>query len=280
MRILTIDYQSPEAPQQFTRSLKETGFAVLHNHNIPAALFQRVKNEWTPFFASEEKLKFLYDRAACPQDGYIPTESAKGNALNDLKEFYHVYLHGRLPEGPRESTKLLFKELYDIGIHLLEWLQANTPAEVKSQFSCPLPDMADPYEQTLLRIIHSPPLKGDEPVGAIRAAEHEDINLITILPASDEPGLETKDMNGNWHAVPCDPGMIVVNAGDPLQMCSNFYYKSTTHRVCNPGTQRKHLPRYSFPLFLHAKGDVVLDTKTGFTSKEYLIQRLRELGLK
>ena len=74
--------------------------------------------------------------------------------------------------------------------------------------------------------------------------------------------------------------MIVINAGDPLQMCSDYYYKSTTHRVRNPDESRRHLSRYSFPLFLHIKPEVVLNTHTGFTMKNYLIQRLEELGLR
>jgi isopenicillin N synthase-like dioxygenase len=283
MNVLVIDYQSPQAPEQFARSLKETGFAVLKNHGVPMDLFQRVKKEWQDFFAADEKFNFLYDKNAYAQDGYIPAkvaETAKGNPVKDLKEFYQVYPRGRMPERASKDTWEMFHTLYDIGFHLLEWLQENTPAEVKAKFSMPLPEMADPVGNTMLRIIHYPPLSQDAPAGAIRAAAHEDINFLTILPASDEPGLEAKDLNGNWHTVPCDPGMIVINAGDPLQMCSEHYYKSTTHRVRNPDESRRHIPRYSFPLFLHIKPEVVLNTKTGFTMKEYLIQRLQELGLR
>ena len=87
-------------------------------------------------------------------------------------------------------------------------------------------------------------------------------------------------MQGKWHAVPCDPGMIVVNAGDPLQMCTDGYYRSTRHRVVNPDDSRKHVARFAFPLFLHCKENVVLDTKTGYTARDYLLQRLKELGLR
>ena len=279
MQAAVVDYQASDAPAKFAESLHQTGFAVLKNHPIPPELFQQVKKEWVKFLASDEKLKIMYDRAACPQDGYFPTESAKGEVLDDLKEFYQVYPHGRMPSSVSESTWHLFHELYKIGVDTLKWLDQNMPRDIHQKLSCHLEEMADPDIQTLLRIIHYPAQTGDEDEGALRAADHEDINLITILPAADEPGLEAQDRAGNWHEVPCDPGMIVVNAGNPLQMSTEGYYKSTTHRVRNPSKERMHLPRYSFPLFLHCKGDVVLNTKTGFTAGDYLRERLVELGL-
>ena len=42
----------------------------------------------------------------------------------------------------------------------------------------PLDEMMADSDQSLLRILHYPPVEAAEP-GAIRAAAHEDINLIT-----------------------------------------------------------------------------------------------------
>ena len=49
---------------------------------------------------------------------------------------------------------------------------------------------------TLLRVLHYPPLRGDEEPGAVRAAAHGDINLLTILPAATEPGLQVLGKDG------------------------------------------------------------------------------------
>lgn len=281
MKIATMDYQAPDAPQQLVKSLKETGFAVLHNHPIPHTLFQQVTQDWQAFFADESlKQQFMFDRAACPQDGYVPTESAKGNGLDDLKEFYQMYKNGRMPESVSKSSWQLFDGLYAIGVDMLMWLQAFTPLAVRQHFSCPLPDMVDPIEQTMLRIIHYPPQTGKEQAGAIRAAEHEDINILTVLPASGEPGLEAQDLEGNWHAVPTDPGMIIINSGDPLEVCSQGYYKATTHRVRNPSAERMGNPRFAFPMFVHPKNAVILDKTTRLTHKAFLVQRLEALGLR
>lgn len=63
---------------------------------------------------------------------------------------------------------------------------------MRAKFSIDLKDMIAQSEQTLLRILHYPPMTGDEEPGAIRAAAHGDINLLTVLPASNEPGLQVQ----------------------------------------------------------------------------------------
>ncbi|MDX2164570.1 MAG: 2OG-Fe(II) oxygenase family protein, partial [Gammaproteobacteria bacterium] len=114
--------------------------------------------------------------------------------------------------------------------------------------------------------------------GAIRAADHEDINLLTLLPAATATGLQVKDVNNHWHEVESDPGTLVINVGDTLQECTDFYYKSTTHRVVNPQGDGAKKSRYSMPLFLHARGDVKLSSRYP-TVETYWRERMRELGV-
>ena len=130
----------------------------------------------------------------------------------------------------------------------------------------------------LLRILHYPPLDGGEEPGAIRGAAHEDINLITLLVAGTQPGLQVKDNNNDWHNVPCDIGSIAINAGDMLQEASGGYFPSTTHQVINPGNEIKNESRYSMPLFLHPRDEIVLSDR--YTAGQYLDERLKEIGLK
>ncbi len=128
-----------------------------------------------------------------------------------------------------------------------------------------------------MRILHYPPLEGDEELGAIRAGAHEDINLLTVLPAANEPGLQVKTKEGDWLDVPCDFGNLIINIGDMLQEASGGYYPSTTHRVINPEGADKTKSRISLPLFLHPKPEVVLSER--HTANSYLMERLRELGV-
>jgi isopenicillin N synthase-like dioxygenase len=278
MKVKTVSYRSPTAGREFAESLKETGFAVVSDHPIPAELIHGTFSEWERFFASDAKHKHTFDPAK--QAGYFPfrTENAKDHVKKDLKEFYHFYPWDELPEGTRGQTPELHRALVSMASQLLRWVEENSPEPIRNGFSMPLNQMIEGSQEILLRAIHYPPLNGSEEEGAVRAAAHEDINLITLLPAATAPGLQVKDVHGNWHDVPCDPGTIVVNAGDMLKAASLDYYPSTTHRVMNPTGPESRKPRYSMPLFLHPRKTVEL--APGLTAGAYLDQRLREIGLK
>ena len=139
---------------------------------------------------------------------------------------------------------------------LLGWVEQYSPEDIAKSYSQPLSNMIKDSEQTLLRILHYPPITGDEEPDAIRAAAHEDINLLTILPAANEPGLQVKGKDGEWLDVPSDFGNLIINIGDMLQEASSGYFPSTTHRVINPSGSDMSKSRISLPLFLHPRPDV------------------------
>lgn len=279
MNVLSVDYRSPDAPKLFAKSLHETGFAVLKNHPISHGLIDDTFKDWKTFFSnpSDQKLRYKYDPKL--QSGYFPfrTENAKGYSQKDLKEFYHLYVWDKLPETVPNRTWEMFHSMTKLASELLQWIEDESPADIRQSFSMPLNKMIVDSKEVLLRPIHYPPLSGGEEEGAIRAAAHEDINLITLLPAASAPGLQVKDNQGKWLDIPCDPGQIAINAGDMLQMASKGYYRSTTHQVVNPRGPEAKLPRYSMPLFLHPRPDVRLSES--HTAGSYLNERLREIGL-
>ena len=278
MHISLIDFNDTLASQQFTDSLKHTGFAVLANHPVNRSLIDDVYEEWQTFFNSDAKHNYRFDPTT--QDGYIPldvAETAKGNDIIDLKEFFHLFRWGKYPKEISNKTMLLFDQLEALATTLLKWIQETLPEAVKQHLSMPLSDMIIDSPQTLLRILHYPALTGHEPAGAVRAAEHEDINLLTLLVGATESGLQAKDKHGQWNDVFGLKDHIIINAGDSLQKCTRGYFKSTTHRVINPSGEAAKKSRLSLPLFLHARPEVALDEQ--YTQKEYLDERLRELGL-
>ena len=177
----------------------------------------------------------------------------------------------------RPQLSQYYEEANTLASELLSWIESHSPEDVSKHYSQPLGDMIKDSDQTLLRVLHYPPLSGDEEVDAIRAAAHEDINLITILPASNEPGLQVQAKDGSWLDVPCDFGNLIVNIGDMLQEASGHYFPSTTHRVVNPDGADMTKSRISLPLFLHPRPDVVLSER--HTAGSYLQERLRELGV-
>jgi isopenicillin N synthase-like dioxygenase len=278
MQVLTVNYLASDAPALFTKSLKETGFAVVNSHPINMSLVNDVYREWTEFFNSEDKHSYLFKKET--QDGYFPleiSETAKGYTVKDIKEFYQIYPWGQYPQSLSENSRNLYHQLSTLAGTLLQWVDDNTPPVISKNFSMPLSQMISESPRTMLRVIHYPPITGDEEMNAIRAAAHEDINLITLLVAATTPGLQVKDVHGNWHEVKCDPGTIVVNVGDMLQMCTEGYYPSTTHRVINPEGEDARQARLSMPLFLHPRDEVPLSAS--YTAQSYLHERLRELGL-
>ncbi|WCP68733.1 2OG-Fe(II) oxygenase family protein [Vibrio tubiashii] len=278
MKLETVDYQAENAAELFVTSLRETGFGVLKNHPIPKELVESIYENWYQFFMSERKNEFHFNVET--QDGYFPpsvSEVAKGHTVKDIKEYFHVYPWGQMPEELKEQIMDYYNRANAFAEELLGWVEAHAPVEVQEKFSVALSEMINGSDKTLLRILHYPPMTGDEEPGAIRAAAHEDINLLTVLPAANEPGLQVLSKEGDWLDVPCDFGNLIINIGDMLQEASGGYFPSTTHRVINPTGERQEQSRISLPLFLHPKPEVVLSER--HTADSYLMERLRELGV-
>lgn len=279
MSIPVVDFQSEGAAEKFVTSLHETGFGVLSNHPINQSLVNSIYEKWQGFFDSKEKHDFLFNPDR--YDGFFPitiSETAKGETIKDIKEYFHYYPWGKVPEELKEDVSAYYQQSISLAEQLLQWIQDETPIDISRNFSQPLGKMIDGSDQTLLRLLHYPPLSGEEDLGAIRAAAHEDINLITILPAANASGLQVQLKSGEWFDVPSEFGSLIINIGDMLQEASGGYFPSTSHRVVNPEGTDKTKSRISIPLFLHPRPDVVLSER--YTAGSYLQERLKELGVK
>ena len=275
MDVLVVDLDSPTAAQDFVSSLRTTGFAVLVNHPVPTALVEEVHDEWYRFFGTDAKAAYAFTPR---QDGYYPSsiaETAKGSSVRDLKEFFHIYEGGQYPAEVSDAARTLRRLGAELATTLLGWVDEGTPDDVRARLSMPLSQMLDGSTRTMLRVLHYPPLTGAEAPAAVRAAAHEDINLLTVLPGSHEPGLQVLDTSGRWHDVPADPGTLVINAGDMLELATQGFYPSTTHRVVNPTGDARFRSRMSTPLFLHPADDV--DLSPEWKALAFLEERIRIL---
>ena len=278
VELRAVDYRSASAEVDFVESLRETGFGVLRNHPLDESTVARIYEHWAGFFASDAKEDYAFDPER--HDGFFPqaqAETAKGRHVRDIKEYFHFYPWGRCPPELKAELDAYHAETVAFAATLLGWVEKHTPPAVAERFSEPLSGMIAGSEQSLLRVLHYPPLPDDvalEP-GAIRAAAHEDINLLTVLPSANEPGLQVKARSGEWLDVPCDFGNLIINVGDMLQEASGGHFPSTTHRVVNPAGADASRARISLPLFLHPRPDVVLSAR--HTAGSYLGERLAEL---
>ncbi|OGT48282.1 MAG: 2OG-Fe(II) oxygenase [Gammaproteobacteria bacterium RIFCSPHIGHO2_12_FULL_41_15] len=276
--IEVIDYNALNVAEAFTRALKDIGFAVIANSPVRQALIDEAYRDWYAFFNSEEKQDYAFDPKT--HAGFISqalSENAKGNAIKDIKEFYHYFEWGPCPENLKQVTQALYSDLKNLARTLLQWIDEKTPEDIRQKFSMPLSEMIADDRRTLFRLIHYPPLTGHEPKGALRAAAHGDINLITLLTAASAEGLEVLDKKGQWLPVPHNANWIVVNVADMLQEATDHYYPSTQHRVVNPMGEAAKQSRLSMPLFLHPADDVKLSDR--YTAESYRRERFEEIGL-
>ena len=275
----SIDFNAPDADQKFVSSLHEIGFAVLENHPLDMTLVNEIYQEWRDFFATDEKFEFELNKDT--QDGYFSfknAESAKGVEVQDFKEYFHYYPFGQCPAALKPKLKQYYQAAHEFAATLLTWVEAHSPQDIAQRYSQPLSNMIEDSEVTLLRVLHYPPLDEAANNGEMTwAAAHEDINLLTILPASDAPGLQVQAKDGSWLEVKSNKNQVIINTGDMLQEASEHFFPSTSHRVVTPAGIDHSSGRMSLPLFLLPRPDVVLSER--YTAGAYLKERLTELGV-
>jgi isopenicillin N synthase-like dioxygenase len=297
-----------EQKKQFVAELgkayEDIGFVAVKNHLIDEVTVEKLYREVKAFFDLPEDTKRKYeDESNAGQRGYTSfgREHAKGSNAGDLKEFWHF---GQQVEGDdpirseypdnifvdelpafNEVGIKAYKDLESTGKYMLRALALYLGLE-ETYFDAKIKN-----GNSILRPIHYPPITS-EPKSAVRAGQHEDINLITLLIGASADGLEVLNMQNEWVAVTALPDHIVVNVGDMLQRHTNGKLKSTTHRVVNPPREKWGTSRFSIPFFLHPRSDMRLDCLPScvpagekpkwepITAGDFLDERLAEIGLK
>lgn len=279
--------------------LEELGFVCVSDPGIDEELLARAYDVARETFALPVDAKLRCERADVGrQRGYTPygLERAKDRETADLKEFWHIgrnlpaddplVVSGDIPANASPDEVPAFRTTFDalfanmetfsdqlleaVGLYL--GLDDGTFATMTADGS------------TVLRVIHYPPVPEDRPVDAVRAAEHEDINLMTVLPVSTASGLQILTREGEWLAVETPPGTVIVDTGDMMALLTGNRMKATTHRVVNPeDPSEARKARYSMPFFIHPHPDYVMTPfaggEPGPTSRDFLMERLRANGV-
>lgn len=283
------------------------GFVAVRGHYLTDDLTERLYSSIKRFFAQPDAIKSKYEiPGLAGQRGYIGKgkEHAKGRNTGDLKEFYHVGQEvedddpikkeypdnvwpAEIPEF-REVATEVYRRLEKTGVQMLRAiaLYLNLPEDYF--------DSRVRHGNSILRPIHYFPIEDPDsvPADAVRAAEHGDINLITLLMGASADGLQVLRRDGKWIPITALPEQLVVNVGDMLERLTNKKLKSTIHRVVNPPRHLMNTPRYSIPFFMHPRSEMSLAALPStvdkehpklwddITAGEFLNQRLREIGLK
>ena len=301
----------PQRKAEFVRKLGEAyhsiGFVAVRNHGLSDELTEKLYTSVKKFFALPEEVKEKYEvPGLAGQRGYTGKgkEHAKGRNVGDLKEFYHVgqevpesdplssdYPKNVWPEEVpefKDATLTTFRILENAGKTMLRAIALYLGLE-ETYF-----DDKIRYGNSILRPIHYFPIEDPDsvPSDAVRAAEHGDINLITLLMGASADGLQVLRRDGKWIPITALPDQVVVNVGDMLARLTNDKLKSTIHRVVNPPKELMNTPRYSIPFFMHPRSEMDLtclesciDAEnpkkySDTTAGAFLDERLAEIGLK
>lgn len=290
--------------QELGEAYETVGFVAVKNHGIPDEIVSNLYKLSQSFFALTEAQKRSYEiEGGAGQRGYTSfgKEQAKGFDAPDLKEFFQYgqtvedgdAIKNEYPDnvlvkdvnGFDDTFYKAYRHFEISGGHLLTAIAIYLGLD-ETYFEDHIKN-----GNSILRAIHYPPIT-QEPKSAVRAEQHEDINLITLLVGASADGLQVLNKNNEWISVTALPEQIVVNVGDMLQRLTNNKLRSTTHRVVNPPKELWGTSRYSIPFFLHPRSDMKLNCLEScvteenpinyppITAGEYLNERLREIGLK
>ena len=290
--------------QQLGKAYEDVGFVAVKNHGIPDDLIADLYKYVQQFFSMPIDKKRKYEvPGLAGQRGYTSfgKEHAKGSDAPDLKEFFQYgqvvndndQVKDEYPDNVQVEEIKEFNPTFDKAYRAFEKSGKSLLQAIALFLGLP-ENYFDKHihnGNSILRAIHYPPIT-HEPKSAIRAEQHEDINLITLLVGASADGLQILTKQNEWVGVTSLPEQIVVNVGDMLQRLTNNRLKSTTHRVVNPPREMWHTSRFSIPFFLHPRSqmslkclDSCIDDKhpkayPDATAGEYLDERLREIGLK
>ncbi|TXE12656.1 isopenicillin N synthase family dioxygenase [Algoriphagus aquimarinus] len=305
---------SPAQKAAFVQKLGEAyqniGFVAIKSHGLSQDLQDRLYGSIKDFFKLPDTIKTNYEKPEIGfQRGYTGKgkEHAKGRNTGDLKEFYHVGQElsripdsdpikseyppniwpSELPEFQNDANEA-YRTLESAGKAMLQAIALSLDLD-ENYFEDKVA-----HGNSILRQIHYFPIENPDevPADAVRAAEHGDINLITLLMGASADGLQVLRRDGKWIPITALPDQLVVNVGDMLERLTNKKLKSTIHRVVNPPREKMNTSRYSIPFFMHPRSEMGLtclescmDTDhpkqfEDVTAGEFLEERLRELGLR
>ena len=294
-----IDEERKAFSDDLGHSFNQTGFAIIKNHGLKKELTDELYKVIKEFFdlEDEKKIKYYFPDLY-GQRGYVVKgqEHAKGTKKGDLKEFFHIgnpsisnpqNIWPHEVESFNEIGSEVFITLENIGLTLLRAISMYLNLDINY-----FEDKVKGGE-SILRSIHYFPLNpSDISDGAVRAAAHGDINLITLLMGASADGLEILTKQNKWIPISSKDDELVINVGDMLERLTNKRLLSTVHRVVNPSIDKLGTSRYSIPFFMHPRPEMDLSCLESCCSQNnpkqfeditaggFLEERLRDIGLK
>ena len=253
---------------QVAAAAESFGFFQVINHGIDDRATDDLWRATRTFFEQSASEKRRIARTKENSRGYYDRELTKN--ARDLKEvldiahvpfpaladddprnFHRVDGQNQWPTIPgfRESVVAYLGACNDLSLWLLQAFcqglgeHAN---HLRSEFGddhtsflrmnhYPVHDLLTPAEAAAVTAL-----------GDMALHHHTDAGALTLLLQDDVGGLQVEH-DGRWLDVAPEPGALVVNTGDMMQVWSNDRYRAAVHRVAARTTEE----RYSLPYFFN-----------------------------
>ncbi|MGE0386838.1 MAG: isopenicillin N synthase family dioxygenase [Gammaproteobacteria bacterium] len=258
------------------RALRSTGFFMVTNHAVAPATVEAMSCACRAFFdlPLAEKMA-IRNTASGSQRGYVPFGDSAlaftygASSPPDLKESFAMgppalpqgeaagecYAPNVWPARPvefRAAVEAYYAAMGDLARDLLR-LFALALSMPEDFF-----DAGMAGHNSTLRAFNYPDLDATPLPGQLRAGEHTDYGLLTLLAGDAAPGgLQVRNRAGQWFDVVPPAGAFVVNIGDLMMYWTNDVWLSNVHRVAVPPADRAgSTRRQSIAYFANPREDV------------------------
>jgi isopenicillin N synthase-like dioxygenase len=278
------------------RACTEIGFFTIKGHGVPRPTMEELRAKARDFFALpvDEKRRAVAPDPKTPR-GYrgLGFESlARGNdpgaTASDIKEYYHYgretwpadpyFVEGdgpryfipnvwpATPRGFADAAARYYSEMERLTGDMMRL--AALALGLKEEF---FDDKIDRHI-TAMRLNFYPEQVAPPVPGQLRAGDHTDYGLLTILNGENVPGgLQVRSRTGEWVDIETDPDTFVVNIGDLLMRWTNDRWVSNVHRVVNPPLEnaKADSSRLSIAFFHHPNYDALVECIAGAGEAKY-----------
>lgn len=252
---------------------EDHGFFLLSNYSCESEV-EGVFAAAQKFFALPREQKVAVYRDEENPLGYYDRELTKQR--RDQKEVFDFKAGGHMSKNPLRHTRWpdqpeSFRPALTAFFNAFTELSQSTMRMVLAGLGLPDYGVEDtmtrgfgPAHTSAARLNYYPakdPVPVSErdtvtPLGDMALHHHTDPGAITLLLQDDCGGLQAYSKAHGWIDVPPQPGSIVVNIGDIMQVWTNDRCTAGLHRVVPINSSRG---RFSIPFFYQPKVDAVVE---------------------
>lgn len=242
--------------REMGEAARKDGFFAVKAEDI-TPLVEAVNTQMRLYFAQSlaDKMKDWHDNNG--QSGFAPEgmETAAGQTVADRKQTYNIPpIHSKWPNNMPEFERVLkayHAALSEYAVQVLTYFAEYLGEPLED------PRLSVRSVLNLLRLAYYPALKPGENPQQIGAAEHKDLNGVTLLPAADIPGLQMRvkaptpenPSHSYMKDVIVPKGYIIVNLGEQFEYKTAKKLEATPHQVCVPA-EFQNRPRHASIFFV------------------------------